>query len=336
MMLGEESYTDPVSDMAAVVVPIGNVDYEFEGVSVDDAYLQSLQNRPDRAFELFCRTLAIEDGSCVWIDIGANIGVTSAIMTTTCPAALVYSVEAGPNLFSLLCRNIERNGFERVRPLHFALSDNNGEAEFYEASAFGHIVDRRGPGSAIGETLTVRVPMRTFDDLVSENLIDVSERQISVIKVDVEGGETAVINGMRAVIERHSPLVWVELNSWTLMSAGLNPIDAVARMIEGFVEVLRVGGDRDDPHLFQSITVDDPWATARRLVHDNVVHGRSWEDIVLVPPGRKVPEQIRDLELAAPPDELEQLRRQLDLIQRSKVWRYSMPLRRVRSMFRKH
>jgi hypothetical protein len=87
---------------------------------------------------------------------------------------------------------------------------------------------------------------------------------------------------------------------------------------------------------FEGVSIDDPLATARRLVHDNVVHGRSWEDIVLVPPGRKVPEQIRDLELAAPPDELEQLRRQLDLIQRSKVWRYSMPLRRVRSMFRKH
>ena len=334
-MLGEQPYTDLVSDAPLVTVPIGSSDFVFEGVSVDDVYLQSLQHRPDRAFEQFCRTLALEEGSSIWIDVGANIGVTSAIMTATCPTSKVYSVEAGPNVFSLLCRNIERNGLERVHPLHFALSDNNGEAEFHEASAFGHIVERLGPGSRISEASMVRVPMRTLDDLVRENLIDVSYRPISFIKVDVEGGETAVINGMRLVLERHAPLVWVELNSWTLMSAGLNPIDAVARMIEGFIEVLRVGGDRDDPRLLKSFPIDDPWAVARRLVHDNVVHGRSWEDIVLVPHGRQVPDQIRDLKVDVPVDEVALLREQLDLIQRSKVWRYSAPLRRVRSMLPK-
>ena len=113
------------------------------------------------------------------------------------------------------------------------------------------------------------------------------------------------------------------------MSTGQHPIVAVQQIVEGCAEVFRVGGTPNDPRFLRQVEGSDSLTIARNLVHDNVVFGRSWEDIVIVPPGGQLPDSLRELE-DHQPDEIAALQNELRLMKGSKIWRYSAPLRRLR------
>ena len=334
-MLGGENYVGVVAPTGEITLSIAGRQFAFEGVSADDVYLSSLQHGPDRHFELFCSHLFQSESSCqatgerVLLDVGANIGVTAAILSTYCPSASVLAIEAGPNLLEVLRRNLDRNALSSVIPLHLAVGDHNGVAQFFEASAFGHVVEESDVDGIQSEVPTVDVELRTIDSVVSERAANFGIETIDLIKIDIEGAEPAAIAGMQQTISTYSPLLWVELNSWSLMSTGQHPIAAVQRIVQGCAEVFRVGGTPKDPRFLRPVEGSDSLSIARSLVHDNVVFGGSWEDIVIVPPGGQLPGSLRELK-DHQPDEIAALQNELRLMKGSKIWRYSAPLRRLR------
>ena len=321
-----------------ITLSIAGKRFRFEGVSADDVYLGSLQHGPDRAFETFCSHFFEPvpsdqvDGQRVLLDVGANIGVTAAILSAYCPDASVVAIEAGPSVLEVLRRNLERNELTSVTPLQFAVGDRDGVAQFVEESAFGHIVDDFDVPEVRQRGLTVDVEMRTIDSIVDDLERDRGVDAVDLIKVDIEGAEPAAITGMQRTLEKYAPVLWVELNAWSLMSVGQHPIAAVQRIVNGCAEVFRVGGTASDPRFLRPVEGSASLEIARILVHDNVVFGRSWEDIVIVPQDGQLPESLRQLE-DRPYDEVEALRTELRLLQQSKIWRYSAPLRRLRRHF---
>ena len=324
-----------VTPRGEITLSIAGRQFAFEGVSADDVYLNSLQHGPDRHFELFCshvfqlETSRQATGERVLLDVGANIGVTAAILSTYCPDASILAIEAGPHVVEVFRRNLDRNALSSVTPLHLAVGDHDGVARFFEASAFGYVVEESDVEGIQSEVPTIDVELRTIDSLVSERAAKLGIAAIDLIKVDIEGAEPAAIAGMQQTISTFSPLLWVELNSWSLMSTGQHPIVAVQQIVEGCAEVYRVGGTPNDPRFLRQVEGSDSLTIARNLVHDNVVFGRSWEDIVIVPPGGQLPDSLRELE-DHQPDEIAALQNELRLMKGSKIWRYSAPLRRLR------
>ena len=57
----------------------------------------------------------------VIFDIGANIGVTSAILAVLRPAATIYSFEPSPETFNFLCDTVRQ--FRNVTAIRTAMSD---------------------------------------------------------------------------------------------------------------------------------------------------------------------------------------------------------------------
>jgi len=293
--------------MARTQLMVNGTDVVFCGP--DDAYLNQLDDGSEAELRLFASELL--SGGAVVLDLGANIGVTSTLIALDTPGSRVIAVEAGPATVDMLRDNLATNGISNVEVVHAAVSDSNGRVHFHESSAFGHVTD--DPHAIDIESVTVA-------SLVERLGLD----RVDLIKIDVEGLEPDVIEGCSDILQRLQPIVWMELNTWTLLMRGHDPIAAMTAIVERFGEVHRVR--RSGGPLLDRVGDDHTPAIeiARTLIHDNIVRHHSWEDLVLVPPGRTL-----DLSLSRPvaEDDTDLLQRTIATMQNSYSWKITTPLR---------
>jgi FkbM family methyltransferase len=133
----------------------------------------------------------------VFIDVGANVGFyTLQIARRLTGAGRVYSFEPHPKLIELLQRNAFVNGLAAVvSGFPFALSDHNAPADLQYPA--GHLGGGRiaAPGEFAGHTL-VQSETKRLDDVLGADFC------CDLMKIDVEGHEIHVLNGMRGIIAR--------------------------------------------------------------------------------------------------------------------------------------
>jgi FkbM family methyltransferase len=141
-------------------------------------------------------------GDCFY-DVGANVGFYSLLLRHN--FRQVYAVEPVPANIRRLNRGLSIRFVRNVRVIPAALSDKNGKSTFYvnsdsrtiinnlsasslfekfEFRSCDHAPDRTYAGSPIS------VDTMTFDSLLSEPKAD-------LVKIDVEGAEFLVLEGMR-------------------------------------------------------------------------------------------------------------------------------------------
>jgi FkbM family methyltransferase len=127
----------------------------------------------------------------VFIDVGANIGYFSILASRIVgPSGAVVAIEASPTTFELLTRNLARNNATNVRAVNVAASDAPGTLRLFEGPAWN-----RGLANTVmsrGGTATVEVSAMPLPSILSESELG----RARVIKVDVEGGEPAVMRGL--------------------------------------------------------------------------------------------------------------------------------------------
>lgn len=155
----------------------------------------------------------------VFMDIGANIGIYSIAAAQRMGAGgTVYAFEPHKvNGLSLL-RNVAANDLqERIRFFSCALSDREGMLAFNyaslaaasTASQLGH---RRVAGSAaeFAPVATEMVFATSVDRLIEAGTIEPP----TLVKIDVDGNEIAILRGMAALLggKRRPRAVQVELN----------------------------------------------------------------------------------------------------------------------------
>jgi FkbM family methyltransferase len=130
------------------------------------------------------------------LDLGANVGFASILLSERYPAAQIVAVEAAPDTFAALSANVA--GLPRVRPLHLAVgSDGDALVDMALPSAERRVCDA-GRMAVPGASLT-----RLLGDLGWET--------VDLMKIDVEGAEREVfgdpaMGGVRAIVgEIHGP-----------------------------------------------------------------------------------------------------------------------------------
>lgn len=130
----------------------------------------------------------------VFYDIGANTGLYTSFAAHKCRR--VVSFEPHPQTASELRKNAELNG-DNVSVFEVALSDRTGSVGLLtpDVSA-SHYPERDSPGFG-GGTITdgpgdVEVDTIRGDQLITEGRIDPP----NVVKIDVEGAEPLVIDGL--------------------------------------------------------------------------------------------------------------------------------------------
>jgi FkbM family methyltransferase len=153
----------------------------------------------------------------VVLDIGANIGAFSLAFAALCPAGTVHAFEPGGLSHGYLARNVAANGPVDVRPHRLALSDRTGELTFHCDAADPGAAHLAAAGEG-GET----VPVTTLDAWAAGAGLP----RVDLVKLDVEGNETAVLRGAREILARHRPAVLVEVNPVTLARFGHTTLPA--------------------------------------------------------------------------------------------------------------
>jgi FkbM family methyltransferase len=152
------------------------------------------------------------------IDVGANIGLYSVLLTTLCRAR-VLAIEPTPAALARLRRNLLMNGVEGkviVFPGAAAAAETELNMRMVTGREEYSTGGRQLHPSAVGsEFATVSVQAQTVDTLVKEHNLDPG-----FIKIDVEGMEHTVLAGMRSTLEKHRPVILAELNDPMLRMNG--------------------------------------------------------------------------------------------------------------------
>ncbi|HQN16557.1 MAG TPA: FkbM family methyltransferase [Bacteroidales bacterium] len=154
----------------------------------------------------------------VFIDIGSNVGLYSLNASKIIGAeGKIYAIEPTPITFNRLLQNINLNKFENIVPLNIGLSKSKTFMDF-NISDDGH--DAWNSFASLPEQFSskkINVEVNTLDSLISENNI----KNISLIKLDVEGWEKFVLEGSSNLLKQdNSPTFIVEFTETNAFSAG--------------------------------------------------------------------------------------------------------------------
>jgi FkbM family methyltransferase len=140
----------------------------------------------------------IKEGMTVF-DVGANIGyITYFLCNQIGPKGRVFSFEPDPDNFAELSNNVIRNNVVFCRPVQTAVGSFDGTVAF-NFGLNGSV--NTGPGPEPNCKIT------SLDSFVREHSIP----QVDLIKIDVEGYELDVLEGMSEILSNGKrPLLYIE------------------------------------------------------------------------------------------------------------------------------
>lgn len=136
------------------------------------------------------------------LDVGAMVGYFSRLLGQAVgPTGRVVALEPEPRNYGLLCANIWEAGLLNVEPIQAAADRTTREVAISRSETnFG---DHRAFPME-GRTTTVGVQAVRIDDLLRP------EVEVDVVKIDAQGMDHAVVEGMEGTIARRRPTVLVE------------------------------------------------------------------------------------------------------------------------------
>jgi FkbM family methyltransferase len=213
------------------------------------------------------------DGA-VCLDIGANIGLHTLLMSELVGSGgRVFAFEPQSRNFELLQKNLALNHAGNVVARRAAAGSREGVCRLavHPTNYGDHRVASGSEGSE-------EVPLVTIDSA----LRDIPDNSISLIKIDVQGYETYVINGMQDTLRRnpHAILI-IEVFPEALHAAGASASELVALL-------QKCGFDGWEFHDFRLIPCQQPH------VYD-LIRGGKYQDLVLSQHGERITEVLERL-----------------------------------------
>jgi FkbM family methyltransferase len=175
--------------------------------------------------------LSLEDCHCVF-DIGANIGLFTIFAKLRNKDLLVHAFEPIKNTYDVLVKNIELHGLKNVYPHNCALGMEDGtekELTFYphlagNATAYPdskveikrlltEVMGKEQADFLFQSATTHIVKVRTLSSIIEE----VNVSSLDFLKIDVEGSELAVLNGISVEHFQRIRQVAAEIHSGSIL-----------------------------------------------------------------------------------------------------------------------
>jgi len=183
----------------------------------------------------------------VFIDVGANIGWFTLFAANIVGLnGKVIAFEPSSKIWNHLKRNIEINSVRNVKIEKLALSNKNG------AATLSGIIDKHwGLGTIIrksenSDNVAEEVQTIRFDDYVRDNGLNIEN--IRFIKIDVEGAEIMVLQGMKDILERKvCDYLIVEVCDSRLRETGSSSAEVLALLRSYGYRLFRIGVFRIKP-----------------------------------------------------------------------------------------
>lgn len=164
------------------------------------------------------------------IDIGCHKGEVLDELIKAAPNGNHYGFEPIPALYRTL--QSKYKGQSKVSILPYALSNSSGQTSFNwvkNAPAYSGL-EKRSYDVKDPDIESIDVELARLDDIGKDFA------PISLIKIDVEGGEMNVLKGAKHFIEKHQPVVIFEFGLGAADHYNVTP-----EMIHGYFHDLRYG-----------------------------------------------------------------------------------------------
>jgi FkbM family methyltransferase len=171
------------------------------------------------------------------LDIGANIGYTATVLARFVkPNRKIFAFEPEPFNFGILQQSALQPEFKgKIVPVQCAVGAENGGIDLWVN--LGHHGDHRilteqfrlaHPGST-----GISAPLVSVDSFLQNE-----QGSVSFIKIDVQGYELAVCQGMRETLRQNPDLTIVlEFMPLAMRELGFNPSDLIDFLLESGFEV---------------------------------------------------------------------------------------------------
>lgn len=174
-----------------------------------------------------------ENGVC--IDVGAWIGPT--VLYSANIYKQIIALEPDPKAIKRLKRNLEQNDFNNITVIEKGLSSQNGYTNFGGNGDLGNsestllINNKNEFLSYKGRHTTyykeeqdniIKIKTITIDSLIEE--YNINPQNISLIKIDIEGGEIIVVPAIEKFLKKYKPPLFISLHFCYLREIDIDKI----------------------------------------------------------------------------------------------------------------
>lgn len=168
--------------------------------------------------------LNLSKDGMVFVDIGAHHGFYTLLVGTRQRNSKVFAFEPVPENYEVLKKNVETNNLKNVEIYNLALSEREEIRRFHITKDSGWCGFYAHP---LAKTLReIEVKAVALDSFLRE-----IPKVPLIIKIDVEGHEIYVLEGMKGIIEAATDLMFfIEFNPDSLKSAGFRPEELLEKI----------------------------------------------------------------------------------------------------------
>jgi FkbM family methyltransferase len=166
--------------------------------------------RHEQEFRHFLNLIP-EEGAI--LDIGANIGIITAVLAMNRKRATIHAFEPIPENVEVLERVVRHYQLPNVHISPIALGDKTGSIRMVrpvirgvKMQGLSHVLPE-GQEENVEEGSIFSVPVQRLDDIPELQALP----KITAVKMDVENFEYHVLLGGRNLLQRHRPVVYCEL-----------------------------------------------------------------------------------------------------------------------------
>lgn len=201
----------------------------------------------------------------VCIDIGANQGEYTMWMSKMAgKGGKVVSYEPLTKMYALLQENIRINKIaaENVTPVQIGLGNEECVVPIYWNKDGVDTINEGTPSifkDGEQDTMVEQIQIKESGKAIRELI----KGKIDFIKIDVEGSEMRVLQGMTDLLEKYMPIMLIELNRRALNLAETSP-EAVAKFLSDMGYKLYVIKQRG---VLESMLTDD----AKSFIDENII-----------------------------------------------------------------
>jgi FkbM family methyltransferase len=151
-------------------------------------------------------------GSCIFFDVGANIGTHTLALAKLGNKISVQAFEAQKWVYYMICGTVSLNSLPNVSVRNSAVGETAGELIRFKTPNYF------ASGGAFG-SVEIKVPLfsdnQSMDwqgeEVVATITLDEQEGGVDLMKIDVEGMEDAVLRGGATKIMQYRPVVFLEI-----------------------------------------------------------------------------------------------------------------------------
>ncbi|OGV41778.1 MAG: hypothetical protein A2X48_14290 [Lentisphaerae bacterium GWF2_49_21] len=137
------------------------------------------------------------DRNRIFVDVGANIGYYSLLVARQNPYFSVLAIEAMPANFNLLETNISSNNINTIRRYCCAATSHKGKITLYNPIGM-----HMGAATIISGLYCNNTTLDIEGLPLSEIILPAEISRIKLFKIDVEGAEWEVIQGLIPVFDK--------------------------------------------------------------------------------------------------------------------------------------